>query len=185
MENKKILIASDLHGDAECTERLIERFSEEGAELLLLLGDLLYHGPRNDLPGGYAPKRSIDLLNAMRDKILAVRGNCDTEVDQMVLSFPVLADYAVLFLDGRRVYLTHGHRWNAENPLPMSAGDLMLCGHTHIPTVIPFGDGNRYLNPGSTSIPKEKSPRSYMTYENGVFSWKSLDTGEVYRTESL
>lgn len=185
MQDKKILIASDLHGDAECTERLITRFYEEKAELLVLLGDLLYHGPRNDLPNGYAPKRSIDLLNEISDKILAVRGNCDTEVDQMVLSFPVLADYAVLFLAGRRVYLTHGHKWNAEHPFPMASGDLMLCGHTHVPTVIPFGDGNRYLNPGSVSIPKEKSVRSYMTYENGVFSWKSLDTGEVYRTEML
>ena len=185
MRDKKILIASDLHGDAECTEKLIERFYEEKAELLVLLGDLLYHGPRNDLPSGYAPKRSIELLNREAERILAVRGNCDTEVDQMVLSFPVLADYAVLYLGGRRVYLTHGHRYNAENPLPMAAGDLMLCGHTHVPTVIPFGKGNRYLNPGSTSIPKEKSVRSYMTYENGVFSWKSLDTGEIYRTETL
>ncbi len=185
MENKRILIASDLHGDAVCTERLLLRLDEEKADLCILLGDLLYHGPRNDLPLGYAPKRSIELLNAVKDRILAVRGNCDTEVDQMVLAFPVLADYAVIFLGGKRVYLTHGHKWNAEQPLPLAKGDLMLCGHTHVPTVIPFGDGNRYLNPGSVSIPKENSEKSYMIYENGVFEWKKLETGETYRTEVL
>ncbi|MBR2907600.1 MAG: phosphodiesterase [Clostridia bacterium] len=185
MNNEKILIASDLHGDAACTDQLLARLDAEGAELCILLGDLLYHGPRNDLPAGYAPKRSIELLNAVRDRLLCVRGNCDTEVDQMVLNFPVLADYAVIVLGGKRVYLTHGHKWNAENPLPMAKGDLMLCGHTHVPTVIPFGDGNRYLNPGSVSIPKEQSPKSYMVYENGVFEWKRLENGEVYRTEAL
>ena len=155
------------------------------SDLCVLLGDLLYHGPRNDLPAGYAPKKVIELLNGVKDSLLCVRGNCDTEVDQMVLQFPVLADYAVLFVDGRRWYLTHGHKWNAEAPLPMQKGDLLLCGHTHVPTVIEFGDGNRYLNPGSTSIPKEASPKSYMIYENGVFAWKKLDSSEAYRTLAL
>lgn len=185
MENKRILIASDLHGDADCTALLLKRFDVEKADLCILLGDLLYHGPRNDLPKGYAPKRSIELLNAACERLLCVKGNCESEVDQMVLNFPVLAEYAVIILNGKRVYLTHGHKWNADNPLPVSAGDLMLCGHTHVPTVIPFGNGNRYLNPGSVSIPKENSPKSYMVYENGVFEWKKLETGEVYRTEVL
>jgi putative phosphoesterase len=127
----------------------------------------------------------IELLNEVRESLLCVRGNCDTEVDQMVLNFPVLADYAALFVDGRRWYLTHGHKWNAETPLPMQKGDLLLCGHTHVPTVLEFGDGNRYLNPGSTSIPKESSPKSYMVYEDGIFYWKALDSGEVYRTLAL
>lgn len=185
MNHTRIMIASDLHGDADTTALLLERFRSEGADLLVLLGDLLYHGPRNDLPAGYAPKRVIELLCGVRDKILAVRGNCESEVDQMVLTFPVLSDSAVLFVDGRRWYLTHGHKWNAENPLPMVEGDLLLCGHTHVPTVIPFGRNNRYLNPGSVSIPKEGSAKSYMLYENGTFFFKKLENGEVYREESL
>ena len=183
--SNKILIASDLHGDAACTELLLRRFREENADLCVLLGDLLYHGPRNDLPAGYAPKKVIELLNGEKNTLLCVRGNCDTEVDQMVLNFPVLADYAVLLLDGRRWYLTHGHKWNAENPLPMQEGDLLLCGHTHVPGTVAFGQGNLYLNPGSTSIPKESSPKSYLVYEDGVFYWKHLDSGEVYRTHVL
>ncbi|MBO5270627.1 MAG: phosphodiesterase [Clostridia bacterium] len=183
--SNKILIASDLHGDTVCTELLLKRLHEENAELCVLLGDLLYHGPRNDLPAGYAPKKVINLLNEERERLLCVRGNCDTEVDQMVLNFPILSDLAVLFIDGRRWYLSHGHVKNAETPPPMQTGDLLLCGHTHVPTVIPFGKENLYLNPGSTSIPKENSPKSYMVYENGVFSWKSLENGETYRTYSL
>lgn len=179
--SEKILIASDLHGDALCTELLLSRFREEKAGLLVLLGDLLYHGPRNDLPSGYAPKKGIELLNAAAPSLLCVRGNCDTEVDQMVLRFPMLADYAVLYLRDRRVYLTHGHQWNPENPLPMQQGDLLICGHTHVPTVTKFGNEYYYLNPGSTSIPKEDSPKSYLIYENGVFFWKNLESGAVYR----
>ena len=185
MKYTRILIASDLHGDAVCTEQLLARLGEEKADLCVLLGDILYHGPRNDLPGGYAPKRVIELLNGVKDRLLCVRGNCDTEVDQMVLSFPILADYAVLFVDGRRWYLTHGHRWSVESPLPMQAGDLMLSGHTHVPVAVPFGDGNLSLNPGSTSIPKENSPRSYLVYENSVFQWKKLESGEVYREYTI
>ena len=185
MNHSKLFIASDIHGDAECTRLLLRRFDEEGADLCVLLGDLLYHGPRNDLPKGYAPKEVISLLNDCAEKILAVRGNCESEVDQMVLSFPVLAEYAVLFVDGRRFYLTHGHRHNADSPLPMAEGDIMLCGHTHIPAVTAFGRENLYLNPGSVSIPKEESLKSYMIYENGVFLWKKLETGEIYRSHRL
>ena len=185
MSNTRILIASDLHGDASAVELLLERFSEEKATLCVLLGDILYHGPRNDLPKGYAPKRVIELLNPLRKSLLCVRGNCDTEVDQMVLDFPVLADYAVLFVDGRRWYLTHGHKWNVENPLPLAEGDLMLSGHTHVPVAAPFGEGNLSVNPGSTSIPKENSPKSYLVYENCVFQWKKLENGEVYREYRL
>ena len=185
MNRTKLFIASDIHGDAECTRQLLCRFDEEEADLCVLLGDLLYHGPRNDLPQGYAPKEVIVLLNDRAEKILAVRGNCESEVDQMVLGFPVLAEYAVIFVDGRRFYLTHGHRYNTETPLPMSAGDIMLCGHTHIPAVTAVGRENLYLNPGSVSIPKEESPKSYMIYENGVFLWKKLETGEIYRSHRL
>ena len=177
----KILIASDIHGDAETTAELLERYKESGAERLVLLGDILYHGPRNDLPLGYAPKKVIELLNALRNEILAVRGNCDTEVDQMVLSFPVLADYAYLSLDGLSVFATHGHNYNAEKKPPLKKGDILLHGHTHVPVAVEFGEENIYINPGSVSIPKEGSPKSYILYENRCFSFCELYSGKEYK----
>ena len=177
----KILIASDIHGDAETTAELLERYKESGAERLVLLGDILYHGPRNDLPLGYAPKKVIELLNALRNEILAVRGNCDTEVDQMVLSFPVLADYAYLSLDGLSVFATHGHNYNTEKKPPLKKGDILLHGHTHVPVTVEFGEGNVYINPGSVSIPKESSPKSYILYENRSFSFCELYSGKEYK----
>lgn len=179
----RILIASDIHGDANTAERLVEIYKASGAEKLLLLGDILYHGPRNDLPAGYAPKKVIELLNPLKNEILAVRGNCDTEVDQMVLSFPILADYAYLSLDGLRIFATHGHKFNTDSLPPLAKGDILLHGHTHVPVAIEFGEDNLYINPGSLSIPKESSPKSYILYENGVFSFRTLD-GEEYKRYS-
>lgn len=177
----KLLIASDLHGSAYYTELLLRRLEEERARRLVLLGDLLYHGPRNDLPREYDPKRAIALLNPLAPRILAVRGNCDCEVDQMVLRFPILADYAVLLLDGRAVYLTHGHTINKTSPLAFQAGDILLHGHTHVPACEDCG-GWLYLNPGSVSIPKDGAPRGYMTWEDGAFFWKELESGETLRS---
>lgn len=175
----KLLIASDLHGSAYYTQMLLAREAQEAPEKLILLGDVLYHGPRNDLPRDYAPKQVIAQLSPLAEKILCVRGNCDCEVDQMVLPFPVLADYGWLYLDGRTVYLTHGHIINKAHPLAFAKGDILLHGHTHIPACEDCGDF-MYLNPGSVSIPKEGSAHSYMVYENGVFCWKDLLTGERY-----
>ena len=180
----KLLIASDLHGSAYYTQMLLAREAQEAPEKLILLGDVLYHGPRNDLPRDYAPKQVIAQLSPLASKILCVRGNCDCEVDQMVLPFPVLADYGFLELSGRAVYLTHGHVINKAHPLPFSKGDILLHGHTHVPACEDCGDF-MYLNPGSVSIPKESSPHSYMVFESGVFSWKNIETGEVYRTFAL
>ncbi len=174
----KLMIASDIHGSAYYCKKLLEAYEREGAEKLLLLGDILYHGPRNDLPKEYAPKEVIALLNPMKDKLLCVRGNCDTEVDQMVLDFPVLADYAILWLDGRTVYATHGHNYNEGKLPPLAEGDILLNGHTHVPKCTDHGTYT-YMNPGSVSIPKESSPCSYMIYEDGTFLWKELD-GTVY-----
>ena len=171
----KWMIASDLHGSAYWTEKLLAAFEREGAARLLLLGDLLYHGPRNDLPRDYAPKTVIAQLSGLKEKILCVRGNCDAEVDQMVLPFPVLADYAVLPLGGRLIYITHGHVYNVKNCLPLQPGDILLHGHTHVPVCESFGDGNVYMNPGSASIPKEQSWNGYMTLEDGLFLWKDMD----------
>ncbi|MBQ8331311.1 MAG: phosphodiesterase [Clostridia bacterium] len=181
----KWMIASDIHGDFECATRLVERYRQSGAEKLILLGDLLYHGPRNDLPAGYAPKKVIELLNGLRDELLCVRGNCDTEVDQMVLSFPILADYAFLSADGLTFFVTHGHTHNTTNPPPLKKGDVLLHGHTHVPAAEPFGAGTLYLNPGSVSIPKEGSPKSYLLYENRTFSFCRLEDGAVFRTLSV
>ena len=180
----KWMIASDLHGSAVYCRRMIEAFEREGADRLLLLGDLLYHGPRNDLPEGYAPKEVMPLLNGMKPKLLCVRGNCDAEVDQMVLDFPILADYAVLPVGQRLVYATHGHVHNLKNLPPLAPGDILLHGHTHIPAWTEFGEENLYLNPGSLSIPKEGSAHSYMTLEGKTFRWKTLE-GETYHELSL
>ena len=177
---KKIMIASDLHGDAECVATLLERYKESGAERLLLLGDILYHGPRNDLPKGYAPKKVIELLNPIADELLVVRGNCDTEVDAMVLNFPILADYAYICIGDLRIFATHGHKFNLDSLPPIKKGDILLHGHTHVPVAIPFGDSNVYINPGSTSIPKENSPKSYIILEDNTFTYYDLD-GKKYK----
>ena len=174
----KILIASDIHGSAKYCRMLLDRYEKEKVGRLLLLGDLLYHGPRNDLPEEYEPKQVIGMLNARREEIFCVRGNCEAEVDQMVFSFPVLADYALMPLGEKMVFITHGHAFNRDNPPPMKAGDILLHGHTHVPACEPFG-GCVYLNPGSVSIPKNGTPRSYMTLEGTDFTWKTLD-GEIF-----
>lgn len=170
----KLLICSDIHGDYESALAIIEASKKHNAEKIIILGDILYHGPRNDLPKTYAPKRVIELLNANKEKLLCVRGNCDTEVDQMVLEFPVLSDYAVIFTDGLAMYLTHGHKFGMDNPPPLQKGDILLCGHTHICTRVDFGDANTYLNPGSVAIPKAGTPRSYMIYEDKLFTLYDL-----------
>lgn len=174
----KWMIASDIHGSAAYCEKLLAAFGREQADRLLLLGDLLYHGPRNDLPQGYAPKEVIAQLGGVKDKVFCVRGNCEAEVDQMVLPFPVLADYCLLEQKGRVLFATHGHHYNLENPPLLQPGDVLLHGHTHIPAK-DNSLGFWYLNPGSVSIPKENSPHSYMTLEDGQFLWKDLD-GAVY-----
>ncbi|MDO5435617.1 MAG: phosphodiesterase [Clostridia bacterium] len=174
----KYMIASDIHGSAYWCEKLAERFAEEKADRLILLGDLLYHGPRNDLPEQYDPKRVIVLLSQLKDSILCVRGNCEAEVDQMVLPFPVLTEFGVLEVNGRLMYITHGHRYNIGNPPPLQPGDILLYGHTHVP-LCEEKDGITFMNPGSVSIPKENSVHGYMTLENGTFLWKDLN-GEVY-----
>lgn len=181
----KWMIASDLHGSAYYCRKMLEAFEREGADRLFLLGDLLYHGPRNDLPREYAPKEVIPLLNGKKEKLLCVRGNCDAEVDQMVLEFPVLADYAVLPVGRRLIYATHGHIYHVKNLPPLAPGDVLLHGHTHVPAWTEFGQGNLYLNPGSVSIPKEDSPHSYMTLEGNTIQWKELESSAVFHELTL
>ena len=175
----KWMIASDIHGSALFCGQMFRRFEAERADRLILLGDLLYHGPRNDLPEGYAPKEVIRMLNDRADRLLCVRGNCEAEVDQMVLSFPVMADYALMSVGKRLIFITHGHVHNASSHLPLSKGDILLHGHTHVPA---WEEREHFtcLNPGSVSIPKDGSERSYMILEENVFTWKTLEDGTVY-----
>ena len=175
------MIASDIHGSALYCAQLLDAYRREKAGRLLLLGDLLYHGPRNGLPDAYAPQKVIALLSACKNEILCVRGNCDTEVDQMVLPFPILADYAILTTaDGRAIYATHGHRYNEASLPPLCPGDVLLNGHTHVPKCADHGK-YFYLNPGSVSIPKEDSAHGYMIWEDDTFTWKNLVGREIYR----
>ena len=174
----KIMVASDIHGSDFYCRKMLEAFDRESADKLLLLGDIIYHGPRNDLPKEYAPKSVIERLNAVKDKILAVRGNCDTEVDQMVLKFPILADYCVLYVGKRMIYATHGHNFNCDSLPPLQKGDILLHGHTHVPKCVDTGEFI-YMNPGSVSIPKEDSEHGYMILTEEKAVWKSL-SGKAY-----
>ena len=170
----KWMIASDLHGSAYFTRLLFSQAEKESPEKLILLGDLLYHGPRNDLPKEYAPKEVIAMLNEMKNDIYAVRGNCEAEVDQMVLNFPVMADYCILAIDGLTFYATHGHVYNENNLPPFREGDILIHGHTHV-LKAEQRDGYILLNPGSVSIPKEGNPPTYAVLEDKVFTIKDFD----------
>ena len=179
----KLLICSDIHGDLESAKRVLEVFSKESCDKLVILGDLLYHGPRNNLPGSYNPKAVITLLNENKERIIAVRGNCDTEVDQMVLDFPILADYSYLYIDGLSLFLTHGHHFTKDAPPKLNHGDILLHGHTHVLACEPFGSANLYLNPGSVSIPKGDFPASYIVYENRRFTAKDFSGNVLFEKQ--
>lgn len=169
----KYFICSDIHGSAYWCRKTLEKFEESSAERIILLGDILYHGPRNDLPKDYAPKEVIAMLNPLKDKIWAVRGNCEAEVDQMVLDFPCLADYAILVLNGHTIFATHGHHYNEHTLPPISDGDVLLHGHTHLLCAekLTTEDGRSFyhLNPGSTSIPKGGNPNTYAILDGDTF----------------
>lgn len=175
----RLVVASDIHGSALYCKQLLDAFRREEADRLLLLGDILYHGPRNDLPDGYAPKEVTAQLNACAPSILGVRGNCDAEIDQVVLGFPMMAEYCLLFAGGRTIFATHGHLFNLSSPPPLHPGDILLHGHTHVPCWESFGECNLCLNPGSVSLPKADSPRGYMLLTDRELVWKELD-GTVY-----
>lgn len=170
----KYFIASDIHGSAFYCNKMIEALKNEKADYLILLGDILYHGPRNDLPKDYNPKKVIEQLNSLDTKIICVRGNCDSEVDQMVLKFPILATYGIIENDNHLIYLTHGHIYNKDNLPPIKKNDIVLFGHTHIPEFT-ISNGIYFINPGSVSIPKDNSHHGYIILENGKFVFKDLD----------
>lgn len=178
----KLMIASDIHGSSYYAERMFKAYQSEQAQRLILLGDLLYHGPRNDLPKDYCPKEVIPMLNSHAEEILCVRGNCEAEVDQMVLTFPIMADYSTMFLpelDGRMLFITHGHLFNDKTLPPIKKGDILLHGHTHIP-VAEDRDDYILLNPGSVALPKGGYEPTYMVYDTGRFTIKDF-TGRVIK----
>ena len=180
----KLMFASDIHGSLYWAGKMKSAWEREAPGKLILLGDLLYHGPRNDLPRDYAPKEVIELLNSLSDQVLCVRGNCDAEVDQMVLDFPILAESLLLYLpDDRGCFLTHGHIYNDQNPPKLHAGDLLIHGHTHVAGIWQ-GPVYTTINPGSIALPKEGQPSSYMIYQDGLFSIKSLE-GKVLHSLAL
>ena len=176
----KILIASDLHGSARCCRALLEAVRREAADRVVLLGDLLYHGPRNPLPEEYDTQATAAMLSELTGRVLCVRGNCDSEVDQMVLPFPILADSAWLYVEDSAFFLTHGHLQGPDNPPPLAPWQFLVCGHTHLPVLRNLGKFT-YLNPGSLSLPKDGTPHSYLTFENGVFTWRDVVTGQAFR----
>lgn len=176
----KLMFISDIHGSGYWLEKAMDKVREEKAEQIVILGDFLYHGPRNPLPEGYDPQGVARILNQHKHHIIAVRGNCDAEVDQMLLEFPMMADYAMLFHEGRRIFVTHGHGFNIEQLPPLADNDVFIQGHTHIP-VADRKDGIYVLNPGSISLPKDNYPNSYGILENGEFCVKDFEGGVVKR----
>ncbi|MDP4090576.1 MAG: phosphodiesterase [Bacillota bacterium] len=175
----KLLFVSDIHGSFYYANKAMEAFHRENADHIVLLGDELYHGPRNPLPKDYNPKETAELLNKFAHKIIAVRGNCDSEVDQMVLDFPIMADYSTVLFSGRRLFLTHGHIFNMDNMPKLSKGDVLIYGHTHVP-VAEKKDGIFVINPGSVTLPKENNPNTYGVLEDDVFKIKEFD-GNLFK----
>lgn len=174
----KILFATDLHGSMFYLEKLMEILEKENVDKIVLLGDLLYHGPRNPFPKDYNPQKVYENLNKFKEKIVCVRGNCDSEVDQMVLDFPIMADYTIINVDDINLFITHGHLYNKEH-MPKISSDFLIHGHTHINTIEKLENGSYYINPGSISMPKENQENSYMIYENKKFIIKNLEGKEI------
>lgn len=174
----KLMFASDIHGSLPATERVLELFAQSGARWLVILGDILNHGPRNALPQGYAPAQVADRLNALVSRIIAVRGNCDSEVDQMLLDFPITAPWQQVLMDNQRLFLTHGHLYGPENLPALNAGDVLIYGHTHLPVAEKRGD-IYHFNPGSVSIPKGGFTASYGILDDNVLSVMALNDQSI------
>lgn len=182
MDKMKWMFASDLHGSLYYTKKLISLFEQEKADRLVLLGDYMYHGPRNPLPKDYAPKEVATLLNTLKECIIAVRGNCDSEVDQMLLDFPIMQDHQYLFIDGRTFFVTHGHHYHEDALPPLKTGDVFIYGHLHLP-ILKQEHGIYILNPNSISLPKEGSS-GYAIYEEGMLYLKDIE-GNILKSQVL
>lgn len=178
----KLLVISDIHGSLFYLKKILNIFEKNNYDKILILGDELYHGPRNPLPKEYNPKEAAELLNRYKNKIIAVRGNCDSEVDQMVLDFPITADYNMILWENKKIFMTHGHIYNIDNSLPLENGDILIYGHFHIP-MIQRKEGKIFLNPGSISLPKGESLNSFGVFENGKFYIKDMEENILMETE--
>ena len=181
---EKLLFASDIHGSAFWCKKLVQTIEKENPTKICLLGDLLYHGPRNALPADYDTKQTIDILNSLKNVITAVRGNCDAEVDQMVLDFPIMNEYEQLQVDGIHIFATHGHHFHPQAPPPFVEMDVLLTGHTHVPEIREI-NGFIYVNPGSVSIPKGGSDHSYAVLEEGRMTLRHLADGQIFEEKIL
>ena len=179
MTAMKLMIASDIHGSAYYCDLMLKKFHENKADKLLLLGDILYHGPRNPLPKDYAPMQVFKMLNEEKASIMAVQGNCDADIDDVVLEFPINADYIMLYINDLTIYATHGHKHNEKNPLPLHNHEIMLNGHFHVPACSEHDD-YIYMNPGSVSLPKDGSKHSYMILEGKTFRWYDLESDDCF-----
>ena len=179
----KLFFISDIHGSLYYLEKALELYKKEGASYIVILGDALYHGPRNPLPNEYNPQEVASLLNQYKDKIIAIRGNCDSEVDQMLVEYPMMSDYSIILYNNRRLFLTHGHIYNEDNLPNLSENDVLIHGHTHVP-VAKKHNKIYVLNPGSVTLPKENNPNSYAILENDLFQIKSLQ-GNVIKEIKL
>ena len=179
----KLLFFSDVHGVPSSLERLFEHADALQPDQMVMLGDALYHGPRNGVPGWYDPQRTADLLNDRRTRILAVRGNCDADVDQFLLKFPILADFSEILTETRRFFLTHGHLWNAANVPPVPRGTVLAHGHTHIPELRLLPEGVTLFNPGSVSLPKRNNPPTFGFFDGDKLTVRRLEDGAVFLSE--
>lgn len=175
----KLFFISDIHGSYFYLKEVLNKFNEEKADYLVILGDILYHGARNPLPVEYNPKEVTGLINNYSDKIIAVRGNCDSEVDEMVLNFPIMSTYSNILYNNKRLFLTHGHIFNEDNMPSLGDGDLFIYGHFHIPRA-EKKDNIYFINPGSITLPKENNPHTYGVLEGNKFTIKDLE-GNVFK----
>jgi len=180
--NLKIIVASDLHGSADFTKLLIKRFVDENADKLILLGDLYYHGPRNALPNGYNTMECANLLNSIKDRIIAVKGNCDAEVDQMISEFKFIPHYE-LTIANKKAFFSHGHLYNKTNH-PKQNFDIMFYGHEHVGYIIQHGD-KTFINTGSVSLPKNNSPHSYVLIDGNTITLKNLESKKEIAQKEL
>ncbi|WZL80807.1 phosphodiesterase [Vallitaleaceae bacterium 9-2] len=181
---KKIMFISDIHGSATCVEKAIKAYKKEKPDVLIVLGDILYHGPRNPLPEGYDPKGVIKQLNELQDDIIAVRGNCDAEVDQMVLDFDIMQGEARLWIDATQIFATHGHLYANQPPQNLKSGSVFIQGHTHVPIVKKTEQGVWHVNPGSITLPKEGHPKTYAIFEDKKITVKTIE-GDCYIEQDL
>ena len=173
----KLLFFSDVHGSPDSLRLLMQHADHFQPDRYVLLGDALYHGPRNPLRSDYAPPKAVEYLNALTGKIIAVRGNCDSEVDQMLISYPMMSDYSMIWVEEKSFFLTHGHLWDPAKLPPIGMGEIFVYGHTHLPDLRKLECGVTVLNPGSISLPKGGNPPSFGTYEKGVLRILNLENG--------